>query len=166
MSKKFKDTKVGKFLSNAAPGILNTVGDVLPNNGVMGLVKTNPKLQEMLATKGLKINTTGADKTAEAMENANKPNKTTEPIMEDKRVTVGMAKGGMVAGDPFDFEEKARASAAEGDNVTPAQMKQVLADFDALPQFKGVYNEDIKYLADAGSLVTAPNSTFNSSNFE
>jgi hypothetical protein len=39
MSKKFKDTKVGKFLSNAAPGILNTVGDVLPNNGVMGLVK-------------------------------------------------------------------------------------------------------------------------------
>ena len=37
MSKKFKDTKVGKFLSNAAPGILNTVGDVLPDNGVMGL---------------------------------------------------------------------------------------------------------------------------------
>jgi len=129
--------------------------------GVMGLVKTNPKLQEMLATKGLKINTTGADKTAEAMENANKPNKTTEPIMEDKRVTVGMAEGGMVAGDPFDFEEKARASAAEGDNVTPAQMKQVLADFDALPQFKGVYNEDIKYLANEGSLVSSPNATFN-----
>ena len=39
MSKKFKDTKVGKFLSNAAPGILNTVGDVLPDNGVFGLVK-------------------------------------------------------------------------------------------------------------------------------
>ena len=129
--------------------------------GVMGLVKTNPKLQEMLATKGLKINTTGADKTAEAMEKANKPNVTTEPIMDEKQVTLGMAEGGMVAGDPFDFEEKARASAAEGDNVTPAQMKQVLADFDALPQFKGVYNEDIKYLADAGSLVTAPNSTFN-----
>ncbi len=129
--------------------------------GVMGLVRTNPELQQMLATKGLKINTTGADKTAEAMENANKPNKTTEPIMEDKRVTVGMAEGGMVADDPFDFEEKARASAAEGDNVTPAQMKQVLADLDALPQYKGVYNEDIKYLADAGSLVTAPNSTFN-----
>ena len=129
--------------------------------GVMGLVRTNPELQQMLATKGLKINTTGADKTAEAMEKANKPNKTTEPIMDEKQVTLGMAEGGMVAGDPFDFEEKARASAAEGDNVTPAQMKQVLADFDALPQFKGVYNEDIKYLADAGSLVTAPNSTFN-----
>ena len=129
--------------------------------GVMGLVRTNPELQQMLATKGLKINTTGADKTAEAMEKANKPNVTTEPIMDEKQVTLGMAEGGMVAGDPFDFEEKARASAAEGDNVTPAQMKQVLADFDALPQFKGVYNEDIKYLADAGSLVTAPNSTFN-----
>ena len=129
--------------------------------GVMGLVRNNPELQQMLASKGLKINTTGADKTAEAMEDANKPNKTTEPIMEAKRVTVGMAEGGMVAGDPFDFEEKARASAAEGDSVTPAQMKQVLADFDALPQFKGLYNEEVEYLADEGSLVTAPNSTFN-----
>ena len=129
--------------------------------GVMGLVRTNPELQQMLATKGLKVNTTGADKTAEAMEKANKPNVTTEPIMDEKQVTVGMAEGGMVAGDPFDFEEKARASAAEGDNVTPAQMKQVLADFDALPQFKGVYNEEIEYLAEEGSLVTAPNSTFN-----
>jgi len=129
--------------------------------GVMGLVRTNPELQQMLATKGLKVNTTGADKTAEDMEKANKPNVTTEPIMDEKQVTLGMAEGGMVAGDPFDFEEKARASAAEGDNVTPAQMKQVLADFDALPQFKGVYNEDIKYLAQTGSLVSAPNTTFN-----
>ena len=39
MKKKFIDTKVGRFLSNAAPGILNTVGDVLPDNGVFGLVK-------------------------------------------------------------------------------------------------------------------------------
>ena len=129
--------------------------------GVMGLVRNNPELQQMLASKGLKINTTGADKTAEAMENANKPNKTTEPIMEDKRVTVGMAEGGMAAGDPFDFEDKKRASAAEGDNVTPAQMKQVLADLDALPQYKGVYNEDIKYLANEGSLISSPNTTFN-----
>ena len=37
--KKFKDTKVGKFLSNAAPGILGTVGDVLPDSGVLGVVK-------------------------------------------------------------------------------------------------------------------------------
>ena len=37
--KKFKDTKVGKFLSKAAPGILGTVGDVLPDSGVLGVVK-------------------------------------------------------------------------------------------------------------------------------
>jgi len=37
--KKFSETKVGAFLSKAAPGILGTVGDILPNNGVFGLVK-------------------------------------------------------------------------------------------------------------------------------
>ena len=37
--KKFKDTKVCRFLSKAAPGILGTVGDVLPDNGVLGVVK-------------------------------------------------------------------------------------------------------------------------------
>ncbi|WP_339877118.1 hypothetical protein [Olleya marilimosa] len=37
--KKFSETKVGAFLSKAAPGILGTVGDVLPDNGVFGLVK-------------------------------------------------------------------------------------------------------------------------------
>ncbi len=37
--KRFKDTKVGQFLSKAAPGILGTVGDVLPDSGVLGVVK-------------------------------------------------------------------------------------------------------------------------------
>jgi len=37
--KKFSETKVGKFLSKAAPGILGTVGDVLPDSGVLGVVK-------------------------------------------------------------------------------------------------------------------------------
>jgi hypothetical protein len=37
--KKFKDTKVGKFLNDKAPKILDTVGDVLPNQGVLGIVK-------------------------------------------------------------------------------------------------------------------------------
>ena len=37
--KKFNETKVGQFLSKTAPGILGTVGEVLPNNGVLGLVK-------------------------------------------------------------------------------------------------------------------------------
>ena len=39
MKKKFHETKVGQFLSKTAPGILGTVGEVLPNNGVLGLVK-------------------------------------------------------------------------------------------------------------------------------
>jgi len=37
--KKFKDTKVGQFLTKKAPKILDTVGDVLPSNGVFGIVK-------------------------------------------------------------------------------------------------------------------------------
>lgn len=37
--KKFKDTKVGMFLKNKAPKILDTVGDVLPDKGVLGIVK-------------------------------------------------------------------------------------------------------------------------------
>ena len=37
--KKFKDTKVGKFLSKTAPAILSTVGDIIPDAGVLGLVK-------------------------------------------------------------------------------------------------------------------------------
>ena len=39
LKKKFKDTKVGKFLSNVAPNIVGGVGDVLPNSGVLGIVK-------------------------------------------------------------------------------------------------------------------------------
>ena len=37
--KKFKDPKVGKFLSKTAPAILGTVGDIIPDAGVLGLVK-------------------------------------------------------------------------------------------------------------------------------
>ena len=37
--KKFKDTKVGQFLTNKVPGILGVVGDVLPDAGVLGIVK-------------------------------------------------------------------------------------------------------------------------------
>jgi len=39
MSKKFKDTKVGKFLLSNGSGIVNTLGDALPSNGVLGIVK-------------------------------------------------------------------------------------------------------------------------------
>ena len=39
MDKKFKDTKVGAFLKDKAPKLLHTVGDILPSNGVFGVVK-------------------------------------------------------------------------------------------------------------------------------
>ena len=38
MKKKFKDTKVGKFLNEKAPSIIETVGDLLPDSGVLGVV--------------------------------------------------------------------------------------------------------------------------------
>ena len=37
--KKLKDTAVGKFLLGAGSGILGGLGDILPDNGVMGVVK-------------------------------------------------------------------------------------------------------------------------------
>jgi len=39
MKKKFKDTKVGQFLLNNGSGIVNTLGDALPDSGLLGLVK-------------------------------------------------------------------------------------------------------------------------------
>lgn len=37
--KKFKDTKVGKFLVQKGPSIVAAVGDVIPDAGVLGIVK-------------------------------------------------------------------------------------------------------------------------------
>ena len=37
--KKFSETKVGSFLSKAAPGILGIAGDFMPDAGVLGIVK-------------------------------------------------------------------------------------------------------------------------------
>ena len=37
--KKLKDTKVGKFLSGAGSSIIGSLGDVLPDKGVFGIVK-------------------------------------------------------------------------------------------------------------------------------
>ena len=37
--KKFKETKVGQFLKNAAPNILDMAGDILPDAGVFSLIK-------------------------------------------------------------------------------------------------------------------------------
>ena len=37
--KKLKDTKIGAFLKDKAPDVLNIVGDLLPDNGALGVVK-------------------------------------------------------------------------------------------------------------------------------
>jgi len=39
MKKKIRDTKLGAWLREKAPGILDTVGDLLPDQGALGLVK-------------------------------------------------------------------------------------------------------------------------------
>ena len=37
--KKFGETEVGKFLSKVAPSILGVAGDILPDAGILGMVK-------------------------------------------------------------------------------------------------------------------------------
>ena len=37
--KKLRDTKVGQWLRSTAPKVLDVVGDVLPDSGVLGIVK-------------------------------------------------------------------------------------------------------------------------------
>jgi hypothetical protein len=46
--KKFKDTKVGKFLKEKSPKVLEVVGDLLPDNGVLGVAKNLINLSEDL----------------------------------------------------------------------------------------------------------------------
>ena len=46
--KKFNETKVGKFLLTAAPGILDIAGNVLPDAGLFGLVKNLIKKDPVL----------------------------------------------------------------------------------------------------------------------
>ena len=46
--KKLKDTKVGKFLSGAGSSIIDSFGDVLPDKGVMGVVKNLIKKDPIL----------------------------------------------------------------------------------------------------------------------
>ena len=49
--KKFKDTKVGVFLKEKAPKILDSIGDLLPNQGVYGIVKNLISQDEALPVK-------------------------------------------------------------------------------------------------------------------
>src|SRR5688572_4235970 len=51
--KKFKDTKLGQFLKEKAPKILDKVADFLPDRGIIGIVKniidTDPEAKEAFA---------------------------------------------------------------------------------------------------------------------
>jgi hypothetical protein len=57
--KKLKDTAVGKFLLGAGSGIISNMGDILPDNGIMGviknLIKKDPKLPPEDKEKALKL---------------------------------------------------------------------------------------------------------------
>tara|TARA_R100000278_G_C5365993_1_gene127125 strand:- start:43 stop:474 length:432 start_codon:yes stop_codon:yes gene_type:complete len=39
MKQKIKDTKLGQWLKDKAPNVLNTVGELLPDQGALGVVK-------------------------------------------------------------------------------------------------------------------------------
>jgi hypothetical protein len=39
MSKKLKDTKLGKLLADKVPGVIDVVGDLLPDSGALGVIK-------------------------------------------------------------------------------------------------------------------------------
>lgn len=63
--KKFKDTKVGKFLLNNGSKIGDAVADLLPNQGVLGVVKnlidkddTMPQQDKEMALKLLEMDKT------------------------------------------------------------------------------------------------------------
>ena len=49
--KKFKQTKVGKFLKEVAPNILDIAGDILPDAGVFSLIKNLITKDENLPTE-------------------------------------------------------------------------------------------------------------------
>lgn len=53
--KKFRDTKLGKFLNVKAPKILDTIGDVLPDKGVLGIVKNLISSSEELSPEDKQI---------------------------------------------------------------------------------------------------------------
>ena len=47
VKKKFKDTKVGKFLSSNGSSIVDTLGSVLPDKGLLAIVKSLIQKQPM-----------------------------------------------------------------------------------------------------------------------
>tara|TARA_R100001509_G_scaffold115428_1_gene70473 strand:+ start:606 stop:1046 length:441 start_codon:yes stop_codon:yes gene_type:complete len=53
--KKIKDSKLGKLLKNKAPKILEIAGDLLPDKGVLGVVKNLIDKDEKLSSEDKKI---------------------------------------------------------------------------------------------------------------
>ena len=53
--KKLKDSKLGKLLKDKAPRILNEVGDLLPDKGVMGVVKNLIDVEPALTSEEKKM---------------------------------------------------------------------------------------------------------------
>ena len=81
--KKFKDTKVGGFLSKVAPKLLEGVGDVLPNNGALGILKnviskddTIPQQDKDIALELLKQDAIEMQEVTKRLESDNEHNVT------------------------------------------------------------------------------------------
>ena len=53
--KKLKDSKLGKLLKNKAPKILNVVGDLLPDKGVLGVLGNLIKNDDSLSPEDKKM---------------------------------------------------------------------------------------------------------------
>ena len=53
--KKFKETIVGKIIGGIAPGILNVAGDLLPDAGVLGIVKNLVAKDETISPEDKKV---------------------------------------------------------------------------------------------------------------
>jgi len=57
--KKFAETKVGSFLASKAPNVLNAIGDILPDQGTLGIVKnlitSDPKIEPQDKETAMKL---------------------------------------------------------------------------------------------------------------
>jgi len=59
MKKKLRETKVGAFLADKVPGVLTAIGDVLPDQGTLGIVKniitSDPKIEPQDKETAMKL---------------------------------------------------------------------------------------------------------------
>ena len=81
--KKFRDTKVGKFLGSKGSGIIGLVGDVLPDKGLLGVLKnviskddTMPQQDKEIALELLKQDAIEMQEVTKRLESDNEHNVT------------------------------------------------------------------------------------------